>query len=68
MSFDSIALIIGYGMLFTGGIALASFFVALVAGLVNEQSGKTLRAIQNTYWWIRWLRWHRIARARKEKL
>ena len=40
--------------------------LAVAASWINEKMKDVHRAAVNTYWWTRWIRWHRIARARKE--
>ena len=66
MTLDQIANIVGYLMMFSGTVTAVVFLLAIAAGCVNEWLKHALITAMNTYWWSRWIRWHSIARARKE--
>ena len=66
MTLDQIANMVGYLMMFAGTVTAVVFMLAIAAGYINEGAKQALNAAQNTYWWSRWIRWHRLARARKE--
>ena len=66
MSIEIIAANIGYAVMVLGASVLLTGAIAIVASLINEWAKDAHRAAMNTYWWARWIRWHRIARARKE--
>lgn len=66
MSIEQIAIYIGYAVMVTTGSVFAFGAIAVAAALINEWAKDVHRAALNTYWWSRWVRWHRIAEARKE--
>lgn len=58
---------IGFTVLSVGSALVVTFIFALAASVMNKHLSEIQRAATQTYWWSRWIRWHRIARARKDK-
>lgn len=56
---------VGYIVVVGGGILLTTAFLAFAATLLTKHMTTLHIAARHTYWWSRWIRWHRIARARK---
>ena len=65
MSLNDFAQYLGYGVMIVFGTAAVALAGIFSAALINDAATGLYKAAMNTYWWSRWLRWHRIARARK---
>jgi len=64
---DSVAMWCGYGVMIVASVAIVLFGSYAVAVSLNEVFAEIVKTARQTYWWSRWVRFHSIARARKER-
>lgn len=65
MTMDQIAMWCGYGVMVVTSCLIVMIVVWLIFDGINEFNEAGAKAARQTYWWARWVRFHRIAKARK---
>lgn len=64
---SQVAMYVGYVVMLIASAALLLGFLAILAAWGIEVFKDIHKVAVNTYWWTHWIRWHRIARHRKEE-
>ena len=67
MTLDQIAMWCGYAVMVGASSLLFLGFVYLFFDFMNCTIREAAKAARESYWWVRWVRFERIASARKNR-